>query len=102
MPLNPTLAEVLTPFVGAKLTLKRDANGYVIRPSAAVDLRCPGCHKIDADIRSVGPAGVEVFFYKGCDLIPWADLYEVEVREIDALGNTLSSRVYPADLAEAA
>lgn len=88
------LREILAPFVGVRLTHKRDPKtGYVLPREQVVDILCDS-NKVDADIRSVTGEGIEVFFYSGCEFVPWSAVRQVTVRAIDARGFTLASTVY--------
>lgn len=90
------LAELIRPFVGAKLNRQRDPGcsfGGFLPRTAAIDIRHVS-NSIDADVRSVGDRGIEIFFYDRCGLVGWADLQEVTLRSIDADGNTTASTTY--------
>lgn len=90
------IAELLAPFVGAKLNPKRDPNslyGAYLPRTECVDVLGIG-DMIDASVRSVGPDGVEVFFYKGCDLIAWPELRGIRIVSLDADGNRAGVTAY--------
>lgn len=65
------LIEKVRPFVNAKL------HKQPIAETTRIDIRTWGTCKVDASVRAVGPEGIEVFFYSGCDLIPWDNVREI-------------------------
>lgn len=89
------LIELVGPFAGAKLNPPRDpGNRWRILPqTAAVDILCR-TNKINADVRAVTAAGIEVFFYDRCETVPWAEVQRVVVRELDGNGETIAQTVY--------
>lgn len=76
----PTLPAILAPYVNARLSHKRDANGYVIERTSFVDIDYKGATRFDADIRCVDQDGIRTFFYCGSELIPWEDIRSITVR----------------------
>ena len=65
------LANLLVPFVNARLEMPRDAKGYYIPRQSKVTIRALGVVKHDADIRAVTAEGVETYLYKGTEVTPW-------------------------------
>lgn len=79
------LKKLLAPHIGAKLRRGR--------PTHKVDVLAL-TNAIDADIRDVTSAGIERFFYSGCEIIPWAEVRRVTIRAVDAEGSTVSTQVF--------
>lgn len=77
----PTLPAILAPYVNARLSHERDADGYVIERTSFVDIDYKGATRIDADIRCVDQDGIRAFFYCGSELIPWGDIRSITVRD---------------------
>ena len=74
---------LLAPFVDAKVNRKRDPEskyGAYLPLTREVDI-VSSSRRIDADVRFVNDEGVGDFFYRGVDLIPWASIKELHVRE---------------------
>lgn len=96
------LAELVRPFVGARLHRQPDPAslyGRFLPRTSAIDIRCDGVCMRDADIRSVTSEGIERFFYSGCELIRWADIRSITIAALDADGNRVAERTYePAKL----
>jgi hypothetical protein len=78
------LADLIRPFVGKRLC------GDL---SAAIEIDAPGQCFVNADVRSLDDSGVEVFFYKGCDFIPLANIRRVVIRGVED-GNFTSTARY--------
>lgn len=96
-------AHLLRPFAGAKLNRARDADGYCLPRLSAVDILTDGVARYDADIRAVTVEGIGVFFYSGCELIPWSDVRRVTIAALDEMGDRVGERVfYAADALGAA
>lgn len=79
------LIDLLRPFVNARLEGKRDA---------AVDIGVPGMKIVGADVREVTDEGFTRFSYKGGETWAWADVRYVDIRAVDADGNTLNKVEY--------
>jgi len=79
------LADVLTPFVGAKFNLKRDAKGYVIPRSIFVDVSTIATCFRDARVEAVTGTGVQIVTLGGATVIDiaWDDITRVVVRGAD-------------------
>lgn len=88
---------VVGPHVNARFDLKRDKNGYYLPRSSAIDICGRGFEAYDADIRGVGPDGIERFYYSGCETIAWEDVQSITVRAIDENGFTKSQRTFAPD-----
>jgi hypothetical protein len=99
------LIELVRPFVGAKAFPQRDPNaryGGYLPQTEAVDILCQ-TNKINADVRSVTEAGIEVFFYDRCEFVPWGEVRRIVVRSLGGNGETTGQAVYErCDLAVAA
>jgi hypothetical protein len=87
------LIELVRPFAGAKLNRARDARGYVLPQTDAIDLLA-ATNRINADVRSVSGEGVGVFFYDRVELIRWSDVRRVTVRSLNGDGSTEAQAVY--------
>jgi hypothetical protein len=90
------IREVVTSFVNAKLNPPRSPEGYARPRIVTVDIETPGVNWVDADVRRVSDAGVEIFFYNKCRLCPWSDVRQITVASRDKDGNRTSSRRYEA------
>lgn len=90
------LITALAPYAGAKL--RKEPRLVAVH---IID-RC--ANRIDADIRSVSEAGIEVFFLNRCDLIAWADVCEIALAGRTADGDYTGREVvlFPAEQREAA
>ena len=85
------LAALVAPFVDAKLNPKahpHHTSGGYLQAKRAIDIYHRSV-SVRADVRSVGPEGVEVFFYKGCDLIPWSAISKIVIVGLDPDGNRI-------------
>lgn len=97
------LTELLAPFVGVRIKPARDERGNILDRLERVDIRGGGANRVDADVRSVGPDGIEVFFYNRCELIAWPKVAGITIRNTDGMGSTLArAEYYPAAMQEAA
>ena len=87
---------LVEPFVNAKLSHERR--------TPAIDIRFPGVRAYDASVRGVSDEGVEYAFYRGSEVIAWADISEITLADLDANGNRIAERTvrHDASLARAA
>lgn len=86
------LAELIRPFVNARLTAERDRNGYVLPREQALDIHTRCAIMCDADVRDVTEQGVWRFFYSGCELVPWKDIKAIEIADLDENGDRIASQ----------
>ena len=91
------LAKLARPFVGAKLHPKRDPSskyGGYLPPASAIDICRIGAIYSNADVRSVTSEGVDIFFYQGCDSIPWSAIRSMTIASLDAEGERTGETKY--------
>ena len=87
------LADLIRPFVGAKLHPPRDANGYALPRRTCLDIQHVS-YCGDADLRSLTEEGVEDFFYKGCELIPWSAIRSITILTLDENRDPISKKTF--------
>lgn len=78
------LADLIRPFVGMRL------RGEL---SASLEIDAPGQLFVNADVRSLDGEGVGVFFSRGCDFIPLANIRRIVIRGVED-GNYTSATAY--------
>lgn len=77
------LADLIRPFVGARLRPPRDPKtGYALPRRTCLDIQHVS-YRGDADVRSLTEEGVEDFFYRGCELIPWSAIRSITILTLD-------------------
>lgn len=76
------LASLLTPFIGARPHLARNAAGSVTPRDTFADIAVPGVRFVDADIRAADGHGIEVVTLGGATAIQlaWSEISEVVIR----------------------
>lgn len=82
------ITEILTPFIGAKL--RRET-------AAQINIQYRGANRINADVRGVTDAGVEMFFYSSCETVPFADIYTITLIACDKDGNHVGRIVFDGE-----
>lgn len=88
------LVDLIRPFVGAKLNPPRDpATGYVRHRTSAIDIH-HASDRMDADVRSISAEGVEDFFYRDTDLVPWSAIRGITISSLDEYGNRTAETRY--------
>jgi hypothetical protein len=80
------LADLIRPFVGAQ----RNRGPR----TASLEIVAPGQRFGNADVRSLDRGEVEVFFYRGCETVPLANIRSVVIRGLDARGRFTSETTY--------
>lgn len=86
------LVQVVRPFVGAKV-FRPENIGKPHDRTSAIDV-LHRVNSVDADVRKVNAAGVELHRDGFAEFVPWASVRRVTTRGLDADGETTGTTVY--------